>query len=194
MPPAILWLGPEALCFCVVRPSVRAYVRADWSTLRPVCGRLLWFTYFFVCKRFVSPLCEIIEHVRRTSIKMWPATDADVEHSVYRRCLRSMWSRVYVTVGRPSVRPSVSPIGRRQQRRPAGLLLSVLTVGSRYPSIAEGALRAPYCGRRRPAANATQHRLVSSDIHVHRPTIIGTYQNYTACTTASMCRRNPPDS
>jgi len=33
---------------------------------------------------------------------------------------------IYVTVGCPSVRPSVCPVGRQQQQRPAGLLLSAL--------------------------------------------------------------------
>ena len=48
----------------------------------------------------------------------------------------SMRSRVYVTVGRPSVRPSVRPIDRQQQRRPASLLLSAGGVCSRYRPIA----------------------------------------------------------
>jgi len=38
-------------------------------------------------------------------------------------------SRVYVTVGCPSTRPSVCPVDRQQQRRPAGLLLSALRAG-----------------------------------------------------------------
>jgi len=37
-----------------------------------------------------------------------------------------MWSRVYKTVRFPSVRQSVCPISRTQQRRAAGLLLSAV--------------------------------------------------------------------
>jgi len=55
---------------------------------------------------------------------------ADESARAYRRCPRSMLSRVYVTVGRPSaslsVRLPVRLIHRQQQRRPAGLLLSAL--------------------------------------------------------------------
>ena len=50
--------------------------------------------------------------------------------------MHSMRSRVYVTDGRPSVRPSVRPIDQQQQRRPAGLLLSAGGVCSRYRPIA----------------------------------------------------------
>jgi len=37
-----------------------------------------------------------------------------------------MRSRVYETVRRPSVRPSVRPVDRQQHRRAAGLLLSAV--------------------------------------------------------------------
>ena len=40
-------------------------------------------------------------------------------------CPYSMWSRVYETFECPSVRPSVCPIDRQQQRLAAGLLLKV---------------------------------------------------------------------
>jgi len=40
-----------------------------------------------------------------------------------------MRSRVYVTVGRPSVRLSVCPVDRQQLRRSAGLLLSATQAG-----------------------------------------------------------------
>ena len=42
---------------------------------------------------------------------------------------RSMRSRVYETVERPSVRPSICPIDRLQQRRATGLLLSARRAG-----------------------------------------------------------------
>ena len=41
-------------------------------------------------------------------------------------CPHSMRSRVHLTVGCPSVRPSVCAVGRQQQRRAAGLLLSAM--------------------------------------------------------------------
>jgi len=44
-------------------------------------------------------------------------------------CLHSTWSRVYVTVTRPSVCQSVCHIDQQQQRQPIGLLLSALRVG-----------------------------------------------------------------
>jgi len=40
-----------------------------------------------------------------------------------------MWRRVFETVARPSVRPSVCPIDRSQQRLAAGLLLSAWRTG-----------------------------------------------------------------
>jgi len=40
-----------------------------------------------------------------------------------------MRSRIYVTVNRPSVCPSVCPVDRQQQRDAAGLLLSVQLAG-----------------------------------------------------------------
>jgi len=55
--------------------------------------------------------------------------------------------RVHETVKRLSVRPSVCPIDRQQQRREAGLLLSA-PAGRRYRSAAAGA---------GPAATAPQH-------------------------------------
>jgi len=57
-----------------------------------------------------------------------------------------MQSRVYVTVGRPSVRPSVCPVDRQQKRRAAGLLLSAVQAGVSI-DIDIG----------RPAATAPQH-------------------------------------
>ena len=70
---------------------------------------------------------------------------------------------LYVTVGCPSVRPSVSPVGRQQQRRAAGLLLSS-GAGDRYrPILAIG--RWPPEPELRPASCSDpreegRHRLV----------------------------------
>jgi len=60
--------------------------------------------------------------------------------------VHSMPSRVYVTDGRLSVCPSVCPIDRQQQRRPAGLLL--ISIDS--------------CGRRAACAGAQQQMRVAS--------------------------------
>jgi len=80
--------------------------------------------------------------------------------------MHSMRSRVYVTVGRPSVRPSVRPIDRQQQRRPAGLLLSAGGVCSRYRPIActlaAGAQQQMRLASRSESSDEAQHRLVSS--------------------------------
>jgi len=58
-------------------------------------------------------------------------------------------SRVYLTVGRPSVCPSVCPIHRQKQLRPAGLLLSAV-VCSGYRSITAGAvIQAPVLSSKR---------------------------------------------
>jgi len=67
----------------------------------------------------------------------------------YWHCPPSMRSRVYVTVGRPSVRLSVCPVDCQQQQRPAVLLLSA-DVCSRYQSTAAGVA----IWRRRSAAKA----------------------------------------
>ena len=61
-------------------------------------------------------------------------------------------SRVYVTVARPSVRPSVCPIYRQQQRRPAGVLPSAPPAGTRYRSIVASAQQQ---GRRRSTAHSS---------------------------------------
>jgi len=75
---------------------------------------------------------------------------------VYWRFPHTMWNEVYVTVGRSSVRPSVCPIDRQQQRRPAGLQLSALWTGDidRY-------LRAR-CGHRAAGAGAQQQMQIPS--------------------------------
>jgi len=52
-----------------------------------------------------------------------------------------MRSRVYVTVGRPSVRPSFCPVDRQLQRQSTGLLLSTLLAGDISRPISADALR-----------------------------------------------------
>jgi len=74
---------------------------------------------------------------------------------LYRRCLH-MRSRVYVTVARPSVRPSVPSINSSNGSREG--VAAEHPVGWRYRSIAAGALRAP-CNRH---AGAQQQMWVAS--------------------------------
>jgi len=58
-----------------------------------------------------------------------------------------MRSRVYVTVGRPSVCLS-------HRSTAAGGFVAERSAGRRYRSVTAGTLRAPCCSRRRSAANA----------------------------------------
>ena len=41
MPPPVQSMGPETLCFRVVRPSARAYVRSGGSIHRTACHQLV---------------------------------------------------------------------------------------------------------------------------------------------------------
>ena len=70
-----------------------------------------------------------------------------------------MRSRVYVTVGRPSVRLSVCLINRQQQRRPVGLLLSAGVCNIYLPIAASAVLLVQ---RRRSAVNADSVMLTAA--------------------------------
>ena len=65
-----------------------------------------------------------------------------------------MLNKVHITVGCPSVRPSVCPIDRHQQRLPAGLLLSAQRQGISIDS----------CGRRAAGAGAQQQMRAASGV------------------------------
>jgi len=94
----------------------------------------LFTTFCYLACTLVSS--EVVVSIYPQSVKVF---------NNFYRCLHSMRSRVYVTVGCPSL----CPIDRQQQRRPASLLLSVMQAGD-----IDRWLRAR-CRRQRSAANAS---------------------------------------
>jgi len=115
----------------------------------------------------------------------WQTTSNDCDRD------RSLWG-VYVTIGCPSVRPSVCSsvslrlsvcgVDRQQQRRAAGLLQSA-GAGSRYRSIATGAAYrlSIDCRRRRSAANAGSVMLRAEDRGSTQTCYLTTAATYTSC-------------
>jgi len=104
---------------------------------------------FMFWRDFKSPIAaprKLFNKISWTFDEIKPAvrvTDAEWHSSSrcnYSRCRLSMRSRVYLTVGRPSVRPSVRLSHRSTAATAAGGFAAVRRAGVRYRSTAEGAM------------------------------------------------------
>ena len=95
-------------------------------------------------------------------------------------------SRVYVTAECPSVRPSVCPIDRQQQQRPAGLLLSGLRAAG---AVQQAQALSSECGRRH--VDSHRKRLTTDLQRVFRDSGIYCFRCQSGCEVIDCIKQNP---
>ena len=98
-----------------------------------------------------SSVCSLLFYPRNATLTQKTCHIFDMFFS-YLHCPQSMWISVYVTVGRPSVRPFVCPI------RPPLAVVAGLLLWARRPGDIDPLLH----GRRSPAATAQRQRDVGN--------------------------------